>query len=138
MTFIEHDDVIETLSAYRSHKPLDIWILPGGPGCRENFLYAEALYTTAELVAIDAVAVADHVLGRGVLGERLNHLLGGPLRARAVGDVPVQDTPAVVSQDKEDVQDAKGRGGHGEEINRVERADMVVEERAPGLRGRLA
>ena len=75
-------------------------------------LYAEALHTTAEIVTVDAVAVADHVLGRGVLGESFNHLLGGPLRAGAVSDVEVQDAPAVVSQDKEHVQNAEGCRGY--------------------------
>jgi hypothetical protein len=29
MTFAEDDDVVEALSAYGSHKPFSIWILPG-------------------------------------------------------------------------------------------------------------
>jgi hypothetical protein len=56
-------------------------------------LDAEALNTTAEVVTVDTVAVADHVLRRCVLGECLNDLLGSPLRARVAGDVPVDDAP---------------------------------------------
>ena len=53
-------------------------------------------------------------------------------------DVEVHDTPAVVCQDEEDVQDAKGRGRHDEEVDRGQRAEVVVEKRAPSLRGWLA
>jgi len=46
--------------------------------------------------------------GRGVLGKSFNHLLGGPLaRRRPSGDVEVHDAPALVCQDKKDVQNAK-------------------------------
>jgi hypothetical protein len=137
MAFIENDDVVETVSAYRPDKALNIGILPRRPGCRENFLDGEALNTTAEVVAVDTVAVAHQVLGRRVLGECLNDLLGGPVRAGVAGDVPVQDAPAVVGEDEKDVEDAKSRGGHGEEVDRGERTDMVVEESAPGLEGGL-
>ena len=138
MAFIEDDDVVETVSAYRPDKALNIGILPRRPGCRENFLDGEALNTTAEVVAVDTVTVAHHVLGRRVLGKRLNDLLGSPVRAGVTGDVPMQDTPAVVGEDEKDVEDAKSRGRHGEEVDRGERTDMVVEEGAPGLRRRLA
>ena len=84
---IEDDDVVKTLSAYRAHEPLNIGILPRRPGCREDFLNAEALNTTAEVVTVNTVAVAHHVLGRRVLGECLNDLLGGPVRAGVAGDV---------------------------------------------------
>jgi hypothetical protein len=36
MALTENDDVIEALSPYGSYKPLDIWILPRGPGCCEK------------------------------------------------------------------------------------------------------
>src|ERR1019366_5482674 len=138
MAFIENDDGVKTLSAYRAHKALNIGILPRRLGCRENFLDGEALNTTAEVVTVDTVAVAHHVLGRRVLGECLKDLLGGPVCAGVAGDVPVQDTSAIVGEDEKDVEDAKGRGGHGEKVDRGEGTDMVVEEGSPGLRGRLA
>ena len=55
-----------------------------------------------------------------------------------LGDVEVNNASAVVGQDEEDEEDAEGGGGHGEEVDRGQRAEVVVEEGAPGLRGWLA
>jgi hypothetical protein len=41
----------------------------------------------------------------------------------------------VVSEDDENEQDPKARGGHGEEVDGDQVADVVGEERPPGLRG---
>src|ERR1022692_4510678 len=76
-------------------------------------------------------------LGAVFLGEGLDDLLGSPGRGRGVGDVEVKNAAAVVGQDEEDIQNAKRRRGNRKEIDRCQRADMVVEEGAPGLRGRL-
>jgi hypothetical protein len=48
-----------------------------------------------------------------------------------LGDVEVDDPPAVVSDYNEDEQDAEARGGHGEEIDGGQVPDMVGEERPP-------
>jgi hypothetical protein len=51
-----------------------------------------------------------------------------------LGDVEVDDAPAMVGEHDEDEQDAQARGGHGEEIDGDQIADMVGEEGPPGLR----
>ena len=51
-------------------------------------------------------------------------------------DVEVDDAPAVVGTHNEDEEDVQADGGDGEEIDGDQIADMVREERAPGLRGR--
>ena len=53
-----------------------------------------------------------------------------------LGDVEVQDPTPVVSEDDQDKQHPQLSGGNGEKVDRDEVADMVREERAPGLRGR--
>src|ERR1022692_163219 len=136
MALTEDDDVVETFPPYGSHKSFSIWILPRRPRCREDLLDAEALNATAELVAENAVAVADHEPRRRVLGESLDDLLGGPGRTGVLGDVEVKNAAAVVGQNEEDIQNAKRRRGNREEIDRRQRADMVVEEGPPGLRVR--
>jgi hypothetical protein len=96
MAFIEDDDMVETLPPHGSHEAFSKRILPRRPRCGENFFDAEALDATAELVAENAVAVANHEPGRRVLGERLDDLLGGPGRAGVVGDAEVKNAAAVV------------------------------------------
>jgi hypothetical protein len=52
-----------------------------------------------------------------------------------LGDVEVDDPPAVVGEDDEDEEDAEASGRDGEEVDRDQVADVVSEERPPGLRG---
>jgi hypothetical protein len=55
-----------------------------------------------------------------------------------LGDIEVEDAPAIVSEHDEDEQDAQARGGNGEEIAGDHIRDVIGKERAPGLRGRCA
>jgi len=53
-----------------------------------------------------------------------------------LGDVEMQDTPAIMADDKEAVEDTKGDRGHGEEVHGRDRFPMIRKKRAPAL-GRL-
>jgi hypothetical protein len=55
MLLTEDDHVIETLSAYGSHKALSIGILPGRPRCCEDLVDADAAHSMAKLVTVDAI-----------------------------------------------------------------------------------
>ena len=87
MALTEDDDVVETLPPYGSHEAFSIRILPRRPRCREDLLDVEALDATAELVAEDAVAVADHEPGRRVLGEGIDDLCEPTWLSRKVRQV---------------------------------------------------
>jgi len=54
-----------------------------------------------------------------------------------LGNVEVEDAPAIVSEHEKDEQDAQARGRNGEEIEGDQIRDVIGKERAPGLRGRL-
>src|SRR5690348_13895300 len=86
-----------------------------------------------KLLAEDLVAVAQEIGGRGVVREGVDDLLGGPVGGGVLGHVEVDDAPAVVSEHDENKEDAQARGGHREEIEGDQIADMVGEERPPGL-----
>ena len=103
--------MVETLPPHGSQEAFGKRILPRRLRCGETFFDAEALDSTTELVAENAVAVSDHQPRRRVLGERLYDLLGGPGRAGVLGDVEVKNAAAVVGQDEEDIENAKGRSG---------------------------
>jgi hypothetical protein len=51
--------------------------------------------------------------------------------------VDVHDAPPIVDEDDEDEQDPAGERRDREEVDRDSRAEMVLEERAPALRGWL-
>ena len=96
LSFAKDDDVVETLSTCRAYKALSIWILLGTLRCRKHLLDAHAIDPIAKLLAVDAVAVADHVPGRGLLGEGLDDLLGSPGRAWELRDVEMENAASVM------------------------------------------
>ena len=65
------------------------------------------------------------------------HLLRSPLRRRARGDVEVHDAPALVRNDDEHVQNAKGRGHDHEEVHADGAVQVVLKER-PAMLGTAA
>ncbi len=59
VSLVEHDDVIQTLSADRAYKPLTIRILPGRPRRANDFLNPHVSDALLKYVTIDAVAIAN-------------------------------------------------------------------------------
>jgi hypothetical protein len=55
-----------------------------------------------------------------------------------LGDVEVEDAPAMLGQHDQDEAHAQARGGNGEEIDRDQVPDVFGQECAPGLRRRGA
>jgi hypothetical protein len=135
MAFAQNEDMIETLMPDRADEALGEGILPRAVGRGQDFLDTHALYALPERLAIDAVAIAEQVLRRGLIGEGVDDLLGGPGCGGMLGDVEMDDTPAVVGEHDEDEEDAEPSGGHSKEIDGDQVPDMVGEERPPGLRG---
>jgi len=59
----------------------------------------------------------DQKSGSRPKGKRLPQLLDDPSAGRTLREVAMQDTPAIMADDKEAVEDAEGDGGHGEELH---------------------
>ena len=93
---------------------------------------------TGELLTVDAVAVAQQVSWCGIPGERFDNLLTCPLRRRRVGHVEMDDPSPVMGQDDEDEQHLERHRGNGEEINRDQVSNVVIEKRLTALRWWLA
>ena len=136
MSLVEHDHVVETLAAQRADQAFLVWILPRGPRRGPDIRQAEGGDRPPESLVEDRVAVVqEHARGH-VPGERLAQLLARPRRCRPRRHVDVQDAPALMGEDNEHEQHATGEGRHGEEVERDERAGVILEEGAPRLRGR--
>ena len=135
MSLAEDDYMVEKFAADRSDQALDEGVLPRGTGCAHDLGDAHAFEAMAKGRAVNAVAIPHQVLGGGVVGKCLDDLLCGPSGRGVLGDVEVQYASAVVDEDKEDKEDAEGGGRDGEEVDRGEGPQMIVEEGAPGLGG---
>ena len=129
----QNENMVQTLATYRANEPLREGILPRAVGGRENLSDLHALHSVPEGVAVELVAIAEEIGGRGVVREGVHDLLGRPGGGGMLGQVKVEDAPALVGEHDQDEEDAQASGGNGKEIDRDEVADMVSEEGAPGL-----
>ena len=88
-------------------------------------------------MAVDAVAVADQIIGRRIEGKGITQLLTDPC-GRGIGrDVEMKDASAIMCQDEEAVEQLERGRRHDEEVDGDEAACMILEERLPSLRRRL-
>jgi len=56
---VQNDHVIKTLPAYGTNHPFAIRVLSGRPWCGQDFLDTHILDSLLEVVAVDAIAIAD-------------------------------------------------------------------------------
>jgi len=107
VSFVEHDDMVQTVAAYTADGTLAIRSLPWRARCGQDFFDAHAFHAFLEVVAVDAVAIADEKSRRFIVREGLGDLLGSPLGMRVRGDIEVNDLAPVVTHYDEDVQNAQ-------------------------------
>src|SRR3989441_8449793 len=126
VAFAENQNVIQTLASDRADEPLGERILPGAKRRCQDFTDAHALHALAEGVAVDGVAIAEEIGRGGIVGEGVHDLLGRPSSGGMLGNVEVEDAPAIVSEHDEDEQDAQARGRNSEEIEGDQIRDVMV------------
>ena len=93
MPLAEHDDVIEELSAQRSHPAFGETILPRRARRDPKLSNPQSADACVEHRTEDRIAIANKSLRDDVDTHGLDHLLSGPRRIGMRGDVDVQDAP---------------------------------------------
>src|SRR5215831_11940988 len=136
--FVEHDQMVQALAPNRTNHALDIGSLPGGARCGQHLMDSHVSYLSAEFIPEDGIAIAQQVARELVKREPFPQLLSCPFRGRMGGHVEVDNATPVVGQHQKYVQDLETESGHRKEIDRDQLLEVIVQEGAPGLRGRLA
>jgi len=138
VAFAQNEDMIETFAPDRADEPFGEGVLPRAVGRGQHFMDPHALHSVLERVTVYAVAIAEEIERRGVVREGIHDLLGGPEGGGMLGyiEVEVEDAPAVVGEYDEDEEHSQARAGDGEEVERDEVPDVVVQKRSPRLRRR--
>ena len=90
--------MVQALPSNRAYEPLDVWILPGTSWGCENLLDTQRLDPQLNLSTVSAVAIADEILGRLAVCERLYDLLRRPSSGRMLGHIEMQHLATVVFQ----------------------------------------
>jgi hypothetical protein len=137
MPLVQHDDMIEELSADTAHHALDVRILPRTSWGDEHFLNAHVPHPLPEGVTVDTIAVAQEIPRRFVPWERVYDLLGRPRCRRMFHHVAVHDLSPFMREDHQNKEDLVRRGRHHKEIHGHQVFDVVLQERLPCRRGRF-
>ena len=130
---IQDYEVIETLSANRADQPFNVWALPWRAECSEHFSDFHTFGLRPKGSPIDAVAIAEQEARGLVPGKCLEDLGCSPLSGWMLGNVEMDNAPAIMSQDKKHIQDPESDSGHHEEVYGNQLLDVVFQERPPGL-----
>jgi hypothetical protein len=102
-------------------------------GAVRNLLDSHALHAMPELLTVDLVTIPEEIGGGGLVRAWRRRAVGRPGGGGMLGDVEVDYAPAAVGKHNENEQDTEANGGHGEEVDRDEVADVIGKERPPSL-----
>src|SRR5215510_850198 len=134
---MQHDHMIEYVTADTADDPLTVGILPWTAGRNFHFFNAYVLDALLKMLTVDRVAVSQEVTWGCLPGKRLDDLLCGPLCCGMLSDVEMHDAAALTRQHDEHEEYLACDGWDDEEITGHEVLDTVVQESFPRWRGRL-
>src|SRR5262252_6598982 len=136
MLLMEHDHVVQQVSAATPHPTLGNSILPRTPKGSAHGLASHILRRRDYVLAKFRVVVKEQEPVCWGVRPRFPHLLDDPQSTWISRDVAAQDLAPVVGDDKKAIQNPKGERGHGEEVHGSNRLAMIAQEREPAL-GRI-
>ena len=96
-----------------------------------QFFQSQCESTRLKFEAVDAVAISEQVFRWRAEGKGFPQLLGSPARRRAFDDIKVENPAAVMGQNDEDVEDLKGEGRDGQEIDGDRTVEVIAKECLP-------
>src|SRR5438445_4318237 len=138
VSLAQDEYVIQTLAPDGANEPLREGVLPRAVRRREDFTDTHALHALPEHVTVDRVAIAEEVGRGGVVREGVHDLLGRPGGGGMLGDIEVEDAPALVGEHNEDEEHPQASSRDREEIDGDQIPEVIGQERSPALRGRRA
>ncbi len=134
MPFVQHDGVVETLSAQGADQPFAIGVHQRCLNGCLDLADAQALGSPREFESVGSIAIAEQKLRSGIPRESVDHLLTEPLGRRIRGHVRENEPASLEAQDHEDIQDLAPNRRNGEQVNGDDTFGLVAEEGGPGLR----
>ena len=133
MAFIEGDDVVQQVASAAAHPALGDAILPGTCEGSANGMDIQGANSDRDFQPVLGIAIEEQKPGSGIKGKSFPQLLDDPQACGVFGDVEVQNPSAVVADEEEAVEHAKGDRRDGEEIHRGDGFLVVAEKGKPAL-----
>ena len=137
MSFVEGDDMVQTISADGSDNPLTKRILPWRTRRRDKFLDTQTFDPSLNHITINRIPVAQQLAWSGIEGEGFKKLLCCPLSGGMRCHIEVHEVTTVMAEHDKHIKNAKSGGRDSEEINPSYTIGMVFEKCPPGLRRRF-
>ena len=134
MSLVERNHLVEQLTAAASHPSLRYSVLPGACNRTSQWRNAHGANRGWHFKSIFGVVIKHDESGDVGMWEGISKLLSCPDTGWMPGDFEVQDTPAIMGNDEEAIQKAKGDGRHCEEIHCGNRFAVVMQKGSPALR----
>ena len=131
VTLVDDDHVVQTLPPYRAHCALGDGVRLWRAGSSLDRGDPEARCPVPEVLAIGGIAVVDEVLRPAAPWRRLDQLAPDPSGRGAARHVEVDDLPAVVGDEEEDVEGPIGDRLDDEEVRSPDPLDLIGKKRSP-------
>ena len=135
MAFIDGNDVIQQVAAAAADPALRDAILPGAFEGSLNRIYLQGLNGCRDLQSVLCITIEDEKAGSRIKRKRLSQLLDDPQARRMLGDVEVQDAPAVMGDDEKTVEHTESDRRHSEKVHRRNGFPVVAQESEPTFAG---
>lgn len=133
MEFVEYDDVIKQLAAYRAYPSLCDPVLPWATQGSWLMLDAEVFNHPEDSAREDRVIVMDQELDRRLTWERIAKLLDHPRSRRMLGDVEMKNFAPAVGDHEPDVEHLEANRRNDQEVHGRDHVAMVSKECGPSL-----
>src|SRR5262249_14942311 len=129
--------MVQALTANRTDDTFDVSALPRRPRSAENFFDIHYPDLTAELLAIDSISISQQISRRRIERKGLEYLLRRPFGRRVSRNIEMDNASSIMREDDKDKQNFKPNSVDGEEVDGRELRNVIIKERAPGLRRRF-
>jgi hypothetical protein len=133
VAFVNCDDVIQEITAATPYPTLCDSILPRTFERSADTIYPQGSNRCGDFQSILGITIKDDEPRSRSKWKCFSQLLDDPQACRMLGDIEVQDTPTIVTDDEKAIEHAEGDRRNGEEVHRGNRFPVITEKGKPAL-----
>ncbi len=133
VAFVNCNDVIQEITAATPYPTLCDSILPRTFERSADRIHPQGSNRCGDFQSILGITIKDDEPRSGSKWKCFSQLLDDPQACRMLGDIEVQDTPTIVTDDEKAIEHAEGDRRNGEEVHRGNRFPVITEKGKPAL-----
>ncbi len=133
MALTQDDHMVEQITTTVADETFCNAILPGAFERSANGFHAKDFRRCQDLRTESGIAVVNQIARRGIVWKCLAQLLTHPGAGWMSRHIEMKNSPPVVRDDKEAIENAEGECWHGEEVHRCDGFAMIAQKGRPSL-----